>query len=113
MCPGRIEGKTRTGPGEVSEKCGQGQDRGSQAKNWRPSLCQGEVLQNQVTIQETLGKEPGPIQCDRETRHPLCHPPSPVPVLLHPPSLSCITTGTCMTQPVPSLTTATTTTTTD
>src|SRR6266481_1350222 len=109
MHPGRVEGKHSTGPGEVLEKCGQAQDGGSQAKNWQPSLHQGEVLQNQVTIQETLGKEPGPIRRDRETRHPLCHPPSPVPVLLCPPGLSHITTGTRTTQPVPSLTTATTT----
>src|SRR5258708_7490540 len=70
-----------------------------------PSLRQGKVLQNQATIQETLGKEPGPIRHDRETRHPLCHPPSPIPVPLCPPSLSCITTATSMTQPIPSLTT--------
>src|SRR5260221_8468051 len=113
MHPGRVEGKHSTGPGEVSEKCGQAQDRGSQAKNWQPSLRQGEVLQNQATIQETLRKEPGPIQCDRETRHPLHHPPSPTPVLLHPPGLSHITTGTCTTQPIPSPTTATTTAATD
>src|SRR5260221_6596583 len=113
MRPGGVEGKHSTGPGEVSEKCGQAQDGSSRAKNWRPSLRQGKVLQNQATIQETLGKEPGPIQCDRETRHPLHHPLSPTPVLLCPPSLSCITTGTCMTQPIPSPTTATTTATTD
>src|SRR6266436_8584698 len=113
MHPGRVEGRHSTCPGEVSEKCGQAQDGGSQAKNWQPSLCQGEVLQNQATIQETLRKEPGPIRCDRKTRHPLCHPPSPAPVPLCPPSLSCITTGTHMTQPIPSLTTATTTTATD
>src|SRR5260221_1447047 len=74
MHPGRVEGKHSTGPGEASEKCGQAQDRGSQTKNWRPSLCQGEVLQNQATIQETLRKEPGPIRHDRETRHPLRPP---------------------------------------
>src|SRR5258708_16212394 len=113
MHPGRVEGKHSTGPGEVSEKCGQVQGRVSQAKNWQPSLHQGKVLQNQATIQETLGKEPGPIRRDRETRHPLCHPLSPTPVLHHPPGLSCITTGTCITQPVPSLTTATTTAATD
>src|SRR6266436_282312 len=113
MRPGGVEGKHSTGPGEVSEKCGQAQDRGSQAKNWRPSLCQGKVLQNQVTIQETLRKEPGPIRHDRETRHPLHHPLSPAPVPLHPPGLSCITTGTHTTQPVPSPTTAATTAATD
>src|SRR5258708_12624236 len=103
MHPGGVEGKHSTGPGEVSEKCGQAQDGGSRAKNWRPSLRQGEVLQNQPTIQETLGKEPGPIQHDRETSHPLCHPLPPAPVLLCPPSLSCITTATPTTQPLPSL----------
>src|SRR6266436_9305411 len=113
MHPGRVEGKHSTGPGEVLEKCRQTQDGGSRAKNWRPSLHQGEVLQNQATIQETLGKEPGPIRRDRETRHPLRHPPSPMPVPLRPPSLSCITTGTHMTQPVPSPTTAATTAATD
>src|SRR5258707_15524155 len=46
MHPGRVEGKHSTGPGEVSEKCRQAQDGGSQAKNWQPSLCQGKVLQN-------------------------------------------------------------------
>src|SRR5258708_12260107 len=106
MRPGRVEGKHSTGPGEVSEKCGQAQDGGSRAKNWQPSLRQGEVLQNQATIQETLGKEPGPIRHDRETRHPLCHPPSPMPVPLCPPGLSCITTGTHTTQPAPSPTPA-------
>src|SRR5258707_15817927 len=110
MHPGGVEEKHSTGPGEVSEKCRQAQDRGSRAKNWRPSLCQGEVPQDQATIQETLRKEPGPIQCDRKTRHPLHHPLSPVPVLLHPPSLPCITTGTHTTQPISSLTAATTTT---
>src|SRR6266436_3151757 len=113
MCPGGVEGKHSTGPGEVSEKCGQAQDGGSRAKNWQPSLHQGKVLQNQAIIQETLRKEPGPIRCDRETRHPLHHPPSPVPVPLCSPSLSCITTGTHMTQPIPSPTTATTTAATD
>src|SRR5260221_12279013 len=113
MHPGEVEGKHSTGPGEVSEKCGQAQDRGSRDKSWSPSLRQGEVLQNQATIQETLGKEPGPIRHVREARHPLHHPPSPAPVPLCPPGLSCITTGTCTTQPIPSPTTAATTATTD
>src|SRR6266436_7853818 len=105
MCPGGVEGKHSTGPGEVSEKCRQAQDGGSQAKNWQPSLHQGEVLQNQATIQETLGKEPGPIQHDRETRHPLHHPPPSTPIPLHPPSLPHITRA-CMTQSIPPLTAA-------
>src|SRR5258708_5015904 len=68
---------------------------------------------NQATITESLKKEPGPIRNDRKPRHPLCRPPSPMPVLLCPPSLSCITTGPCTTQPIPSLPTAATTATTD
>src|SRR5260370_3318907 len=47
------------------------------------------LFRSQATIQKTLRKEPGPIQCNRKTRHPLHHPLPSTPVLLHPPGFPC------------------------
>ena len=69
------------------------------------SICQGKVLPNHQTIQETLRKELGTLQSHQDTRLPLLHPQTPRPVPHCPPHIPHISTRTGRTGPIPPMTT--------
>src|SRR5260370_26095248 len=112
MWPGGVEGKHSTGPGEVLEKCGQAQTEAPKLKIGDQAYIKAKFFRTRWPSKKLLEKNLGPYDMiGKPGTHSVTLSPTPVP--LHPPGFPCITTGTCMTQPISSLTAATATAATD
>src|SRR5258707_4056311 len=89
------------GPGTVPESSRLPVNAVTSLQDWQPGICKSKVLPHNLTFKETGREEPGTIQDNRYTGHPLHYSLPPATIPRGPPHFSCLPTQTCLPEPFP------------
>src|SRR5258708_17851479 len=95
------ESVDRRGPGMLPESSGLPADAVTSLQDWRPCICESEVLPHNLTFKETGREEPGTVRDNRHPRHALCYSPPPATIPRGPPRVPCLPTQTYLPEPLP------------
>src|SRR5258708_11854365 len=79
------ESVDHTGPGMLPESSRPPADAINSLQDWRPWICESEVLPHNLTFEQTDGEEPGTVRDNRHPWHALFYSPSPPTILMGPP----------------------------